>query len=255
VSPRLKIWRPVLLPNLLTTINLLAGYFAIIQVINHDFSRAAWAIFVAAVMDGLDGMAARMTHSTSTFGLEFDSLADCVSFGIAPSLFMYLWLLRPYGRIGWVAAFLFVACGVLRLARFNVQSHDVQKFFFLGIPIPMAAAQVVTSYFMITHLEATRPRTASLLLLATAYLTAFLMISSIPYRSLKSVSVRRRYSFYIPVLFIVTSAVILIHPPFVLWGMSTAYLLSGPVEFLYHKAFPKTTPGRFGEHWSASHGE
>ncbi len=243
MRPRLRIWSPFLLPNMLTSLNLIAGYYAIINVLNRHYNEAAWAILIAAILDGMDGMAARLTRGTSAFGLEFDSMADLVSFGIAPSLFIYLWVLKPYGRVGWVASFLFMACGVLRLARFNVQSHDVQKYRFLGIPIPAAAAQIVTTYLIISHWRIPSG-TAGVAVAISTYLAAFLMISNIPYRSLKSISIKRRHSFYVPVLFILITAIIWIYPHTILWILSTVYILSGPVELLSRRViFSRRTPG------------
>ncbi len=239
MKPRLRIWSPYLLPNILTSLNLLAGFYAIIQSLNRNFSLAVWAILIAVIMDGLDGMAARLTRGSSAFGLEFDSMADLISFGMAPSLLLYQWILRPYGRIGWVAAFLFLACGVLRLARFNVQSTDVQKYRFLGIPIPMAASQMVTTYLLINHLDL-RTRWAAWaggIVIVTTYATAFLMISTVPYRSLKAISIKRRHAFYIPVLFILITAIVWIYPHFLLWLLSTAYILSGPVELALRRIY------------------
>jgi CDP-diacylglycerol--serine O-phosphatidyltransferase len=234
LPPRIRVWTPYLLPNLLTSLNLLAGFYAVTQVLNHSYGKAVWAILLAAVFDGLDGMAARLTKGSSAFGLEFDSLADLISFGMAPAIFLYLWQLHRYGRIGWVAAFLFLACGALRLARFNVQAADVQKHRFLGIPIPMAASQVVNTYLILNHTQLD-PRTQGILVLATAYLTAFLMISSIQFRSLKSFNVRKENSFAIPVLLILLMAAILSMPHVMLWICSTLYILSGPAEAVYHR--------------------
>ncbi len=247
--PPLKIrrWTPYLLPNFLTSINLMAGFFAITLCLHRRFSLAVWAILLAAIMDGLDGMAARFTGGTSRFGLEYDSMADLVSFGLAPSLLMYQWHLERYHRVGWAAAFLFMACGALRLARFNVQSGDIQKYRFLGIPIPMAACQVVTTYLILNELRVA-PKSAGIIVLVTAYLIAFLMISNCPYRSLKGIQVPRRYSFYVPVLFILTAAVIWMFPQVSLWIISTTYILSGPIELFIRRfimrppADPSSTP-------------
>jgi CDP-diacylglycerol--serine O-phosphatidyltransferase len=237
-KPRPRTWTPYLLPNVLTSLNLMAGFYAITLVLNRNFALAVWFLLIAVIMDGLDGMAARLTRGSSAFGLEFDSMADLISFGAAPALLIYLWQLKHYGRIGWVAAFLFLACGSLRLARFNVQSGDVQKYHFLGIPIPMAASQVVTTYLMISHLELS-PRTQGLVVITIAYLTAFLMISNFPYRSLKALRVRRqRHAFYVPVLFILTAAVIWIYPQVILWALSTGYIISGPAEAFIRKFTP-----------------
>lgn len=247
---RLRVWTPYILPNILTSLNMIAGFYAIIQTLNHNYMRAVWAVLLAVVLDGLDGMAARLTRGSSAFGLEFDSMADLISFGLAPTLFMYLWVLRPYGRIGWVAAFLFMACGVLRLARFNVQSHDLQKNRFLGVPIPMAAAQVVTTYLMTTHLEL-KARSAGPIVIITAYLVAFLMISNLPYRSLKAVNVRKRHSFYVPVLFILAVAIVFIYPQVILWLLASLYVASGPAEYLIRRAFPALTRAPGGERGQA----
>jgi CDP-diacylglycerol--serine O-phosphatidyltransferase len=179
-------------------------------------------------------MIARLTASTSAFGLEFDSLADIISFGVAPAILMYLWVLQPFGRIGWVATFIFIACGVLRLARFNVQAQSTQKILFLGVPIPVAASQIVTLYLILTHLEV-GSRTSGIVVIVAAYTTSFLMVSSIPYRSWKSIKVKSRHSFYVAVLFILMLAIILIEPKIVLWVLSTTYILSGPAEYLFNK--------------------
>jgi CDP-diacylglycerol--serine O-phosphatidyltransferase len=186
-------------------------------------------------------MAARFTGGTSRFGLEYDSMADLVSFGLAPSLLMFQWHLARYHRVGWAAAFLFMACGALRLARFNVQSGDVQKFRFLGIPIPMAASQVVTTYLILVELK-TPPRQAGIIVMVTAYVIAFLMISNCPYRSLKGIQVPRRYSFYVPVLFILTAAILWIFPQIGLWIISTSYILSGPVELFIRRVIMRRPP-------------
>ena len=130
------------LPNLLTTGNMFFGFVAIVLSIQQDFTHAAYAIVGAAIFDLLDGRVARLTHSTSQFGAEYDSLCDLVSFGVAPGILLFLWALQPFGRIGWLASFLFACCGALRLARFNVQATIIEKNYFQGLPIPMAAGIV-----------------------------------------------------------------------------------------------------------------
>ncbi len=235
MTARRRIWSPFPLPNILTSLNLLAGFYAIIQSIHGDYSKAVWAIILAGVLDGLDGMAARLTHQSSAFGLEFDSMADLVSFGVAPALLAYLWVLQPFGRIGWVAAFLYLACTVLRLARFNVQADDVQKFSFLGLPTPAAAGYMAALYLFLTYLEV-GPRTVGVIVIIACYLIAFLMVSNITYLSLKAIRVKKHHSFYIPVLFILILAIILIRPQIFLWVLGSLYLLSGPVVSLYHRA-------------------
>ena len=231
---KLNIWNPLPLPNILTSLNLLAGFYAIIQILNGGYSKAVWALVLAGILDGLDGMIARLTGSTSAFGLEFDSLSDLISFGVAPAILMYLWILQPYGRIGWVATFIYMACGVLRLARFNVQAQSTQRVRFLGVPIPIAASQIITLYLILTHLEV-GTRTSGIVVIVASYTTSFLMVSSIPYRSWKSIKVKSRHSFYVPVLFILILAIILIQPKIVLWVLSTTYILSGPAESLFNR--------------------
>ena len=134
-----------LLPNLLTSMSLFGGFYSIIATIDGKFVYASIAIFLACLCDVFDGAVARKTGSASRFGVEYDSLADLVSFGVAPGLLAYMWALKGYGRFGWLAAFLYVACGALRLARFNVQVDSVQKKQFLGLPIPMAAMAMASS--------------------------------------------------------------------------------------------------------------
>jgi len=128
-----------ILPNLFTLMNLFFGFYSVVCAINSQFKTAAVAIMIAAVFDALDGKIARATHTLSRFGAEFDSLADLVSFGMAPAFLMYLWILKPMGRLGWLAAFLFVACGALRLARFNTNLDQSSDGYFVGLPIPAAA--------------------------------------------------------------------------------------------------------------------
>src|ERR1700733_9449296 len=133
------------LPNLFTTGNMFFGFLSMIQSLEGHFVIAAYCIVAAAVFDTLDGRVARMTHATSKFGMEYDSLSDLVSFGVAPAILLYLWALKPFDRIGWLASFMYMACGALRLARFNVQAQSVEKKYFQGLPIPMAAGIVATS--------------------------------------------------------------------------------------------------------------
>ena len=141
-----------ILPNLLTTCSLFAGFYAIISSVQGKFLYAAIAILVSAFFDFLDWEVARLTHSTSQFGLEYDSLSDLVAFGVAPGLLVYLWALQPFGRLGWVAAFLFVACGALRLARFNVNVSGKDEGYFQGLPIPAAACMIAATVFLFHYL-------------------------------------------------------------------------------------------------------
>ena len=135
-----------ILPNLVTAASLFAGFYSMVATLNGNYSSAAAWIFISAVCDGLDGKVARMTGTTSKFGVEFDSLADLVAFGVTPGLMMYAWALRPFGRLGWLAAFLFVVCGALRLARFNVQVETVESKRFVGLPVSYTHLTLPTIY-------------------------------------------------------------------------------------------------------------
>src|ERR1700677_259559 len=128
-----------LVPNIVTTGNMFCGFYSMIASMHGDFMPASWAIIAASIFDMLDGRIARLTKATSQFGLEYDSLSDLISFGVAPAVLLYQWALQPYDRLGWLASFLYLACGALRLARFNVNSSALPKNYFQGLPIPMAA--------------------------------------------------------------------------------------------------------------------
>ena len=144
-----------ILPNLFTTGTLFAGYYSIVSAMNGQYEKAAWFILIATVFDGLDGQVARMTNTTSRFGVEYDSLADLVAFGVAPGLLMYSWALTTFGKLGWLAAFLYVVCGALRLARFNVQVETVESKRFVGLPIPSAAWMVASCGLLFYYLRGT----------------------------------------------------------------------------------------------------
>lgn len=221
-----------LLPNLVTMGNMFCGFFAIISVFNGAYFRAGVAILVAAVMDGLDGKVARMTNTSSRFGIEFDSLADLVSFGIAPGILIYAWALKPFGRFGWAAAFLFAVCGALRLARYNVQADNSESKSFTGLPIPAAACMIASLVIMHKHLwgiETKHP----LLLMLVAYTLAFLMVSTIKYHSLKEVNLKRRKPFSLLVSASLALFIIVSEPQVTLFLAFTVYALSGIVERLF----------------------
>ncbi|MEW6214507.1 MAG: CDP-diacylglycerol--serine O-phosphatidyltransferase, partial [Nitrospirota bacterium] len=131
-----------ILPNTLTLCGMFCGFYSILVALKGDYLHAAWAIMIANIFDGLDGWVARLTHSTTRFGIELDSLSDLVAFGVAPSVMLYKWALTPFGRVGWATAFLFVACGALRLARYNVQMGSTESRSFTGMPTPGAATIV-----------------------------------------------------------------------------------------------------------------
>lgn len=215
------------LPNLITTLNMFFGFFALIYAIRGEYVWSAYAIVGAAVFDLLDGRVARMTHSTSKFGAEYDSLCDLVSFGVAPGVLLYLWALQPFGRIGWLVSFLFTACGALRLARFNVQANIVEKAYFQGLPIPMAAGIVASSVLAWNDLGWDPQQ--SVLLLAMAILLAFVMVSTFRYRSFKDLDLRERLPFWYLVLGVGAFIVIAIRPEVMLFVLFMTYALLGAI--------------------------
>ena len=223
--------RVFILPNLLTAGNLFAGFYAIVAAVNYRFERAAAVIVIAGLLDGLDGKVARATGSTSKFGVEFDSLADLVSFGVAPAVLIYIWALQPYGRIGWVAAFLLVACGALRLARFNVQSGTADSKWFTGLPIPAAAGCAASTVLIIEMVEVTH-RFLGPVLIFQVYLLAFLMVSSIRYRSFKNLGMKSHHPFPFLVSTVMLLAIVAMQPQITLFAIGVIYLLSGPVGHL-----------------------
>lgn len=215
------------LPNLLTTANMFFGFFAIVYSIKGEFLISAYAIVAAAVFDLLDGRVARLTRSTSQFGAEYDSLCDLVSFGIAPALLLFLWALQPFGRIGWLAAFIYVACGALRLARFNVQKNVIEKSHFQGLPIPMAAGIVASSVPAFTHLSLEANRNIGLL--AMTFLLALTMVSSFPYRSFKDLDLRQRLPFHYLVVGVGLIVIIAWQPEVMLFTLFLTYALLGAI--------------------------
>lgn len=220
-----------ILPNLLTVTGMFFGFFSVVSSIKGDFERAAWAILIAAIFDMMDGWVARLTKATSRFGLELDSLSDLVSFGVAPAVLIYIWALAPFGRWGWVGAFLFVACGALRLARFNVQMVGSEKKYFTGLPIPGGAAVIAT--FTIFHLDNVGDiAPTNLGTLVMVYATAFLMISTIKFHSVKELNIKDRRPFWIlPVAVIVLGAVAL-NPPLMLFVGTVSYVVWALVEYV-----------------------
>lgn len=183
------------LPNLFTTASLFAGFFAITSSINGSFKFAAMAILASLVFDGLDGKVARATNTVSQFGVEYDSLADLVAFGVAPSVMVYMWALAPMGRMGILAGFLFVACGALRLARFNVQVNVVGTKHFVGLPIPAAASMIATTVLLMGRLGHTGVVSVHWPVLGMVFVLSFLMVSNISYLSFKELGLGNLKSF------------------------------------------------------------
>lgn len=219
------------LPCLITCCSLFSGFYSIIASINGHFFSAAVAILIAAVFDCLDGRVARMTHSTSTFGMELDSLCDLVSFGVAPALLAYLWALTPYGRYGWLAAFLYVATTALRLARFNSQASTTGPDF-VGLPCPAAAMLIATTVMFSRFLGATDTvKHVSILLLV--YILSYLMVSNHRYLSFKQVDIKKGKTFQIVVFMLLFLILLATEPPVTLFVVALIYVLSGPALALH----------------------
>ncbi len=222
------------LPNLITAGSLFAGFYVIIASTDGNFVRAAWFILLSAILDGLDGKVARLTGTTSKFGMELDSLADVVAFGVAPGVLLYTWALKPYGKLGWLAAFLYVVCGALRLARFNVQVSTVESKRFIGMPIPAAASIVATCVLLFFELGGTGTiKKVSMVLLV--FLLAYLMVSNIKYFSLKDPDLFKRQPFMLLVVAIMLLIVIVAQPEVMLFTIGMVYLASGPVGHFYSR--------------------
>ncbi len=219
-----------LLPNLLTSASLFSGFYAMIAAIRGGYQAAAVAILISGVLDGLDGRVARLTRTTSKFGLEYDSLSDLVAFGVAPGILAFMWGLQDYGRLGWLAAFLYVATTALRLARFNVLSHSSSstKAYFLGLPCPSAAAAVATSVLLCQHFGIYGPvRHVSVLIMV--YCLSFLMVSSIHYHSFKEVPWLQQHPFSGMVALILAIMVVAMEPKVMLFVLTVTYVISGPI--------------------------
>ena len=220
-----------LLPNLFTTGNLFGGFYAIIAAQAGHFGMASVAVFVAMVLDGLDGRVARMTNTMSKFGEQYDSLADMVTFGIAPAMVAYSWALHDLGKFGWMVAFVYAACGALRLARFNAQIETTDSNFFTGLASPAAAALVIGLVWALSDLDVNGEST--LVALLTAFITGcagILMVSNIQYHSFKKIDFRGRVHFIFLLAIVLGFAVVFMDPPRTLLLIFLAYACSGPVS-------------------------
>ena len=218
-----------LLPSFFTLGNIFCGFYSIISAINGSYTQAAAMIIVAGFFDVFDGKIARATNSTSKFGVEFDSLADLVSFGVAPGLLVYLWALRPLNRIGWLAAFLFVVCGALRLARFNVQVDVVSNERFVGLPIPCGAWMLASTVIFHEYwFDPGQNHAAPIAILV--YLVAVLMVSNIRYRSSKNIKVKGKNPFKIMVTASLALIIIASKPQITLFLLTSTYIMFGLLE-------------------------
>lgn len=218
-----------LLPNLCTTASLFCGFYSVVQSLSGEFTLAAWAILLAGVFDLLDGRLARLAKAESEFGIEYDSLVDLASFGLAPGILIYTWSLYGMKKLGWLAAFIYFACGALRLARFNVQHDDVEQEFFQGLPIPIAAYVIATFVIFHHHLYIFPPE-PGLSIAGMTILLALLMVSTIRYRSMKIVDLKNRNSFFALVLVVFGVFIVAIKPEITMFVLTLGYVASGLIE-------------------------
>lgn len=221
------------LPNLFTTGALFAGFYAIISAMDGNFTAASVAVFVAMILDGLDGRVARMTNTSSAFGEQYDSLSDMVSFGLAPALVMFSWALSGLGKLGWAAAFLFAACAALRLARFNTQIGKVDKKYFVGLASPPAAAFIASTVWFFHGGEVSTTSAVFAALVTAA--AGLLMVSNVRYYSFKDIDFRGRVPFVMMLAVVGFFVVVSINPPLVLLMMSSTYAVSGPVIWVWQR--------------------
>ncbi len=245
--PRRKKRGIYLLPNLFTTASLFGGFYAIIAAIQGDFALAATAILISCVFDALDGKIARFTQTSSRFGSEYDSLSDLVAFGIAPGILAFLWALKPFGRLGWLASFMYVVCGALRLARFNVQKDTVEMNYFKGLPIPGAASLFASLVLFATAMGGIPAGSKHILIIILTYVLSFLMVSTVDYPSFKGLEFKSRKSFNVLVSIILVAVVIAYKPKVMLFFVLSAYTLSGPVITLYRLKAKRAEKNRAAE--------
>jgi CDP-diacylglycerol--serine O-phosphatidyltransferase len=219
-----------ILPSLFTTGNVFCGFYAFVAVLNEQFYFSAWVIVGGMIFDGLDGRIARLTKTTSAFGEQYDSLADIITFGMAPAFLAYAWVLKPFGRLGWMAAFLFLLCAALRLARFNVTKPEVRSQHFIGLPSPAAAVVVASIVIAFEDLFATRMN--PFIMVMVVYALAFLMVSNIKYPAFKQFEFKKRVvfsRFLFVILFIYVLATI---PKVALFILGITYAVIGPIGLL-----------------------
>lgn len=227
-----------LLPNLVTTGALLAGFSSILSAINDQFERAAICIFIAMLLDGLDGRVARMTNTSSAFGEQYDSLSDMLSFGVAPAILMYQWSLNTIdtiawlpSKLSWMVPFIYCACGALRLARFNVQIGSVNPKYFIGLPSPSAAGAVAGFvWFGVEH--SLNPANLLALCFFITFCAGILMVAPIKYFSFKKINLNGKVPLLFMAVIVLGLAIISINPATVLWLIFTGFAISGPIRSL-----------------------
>lgn len=217
-----------LLPNAFTTAALFAGFYAVVQAMNNQFESAAIAIFAAMVLDGMDGRVARLTNTQSAFGEQYDSLSDMTSFGVAPALVMYEWVLSELGRFGWLAAFIYVVCAALRLARFNTNIAVIDKRFFQGLPSPAAAALVAGFVWLaVAHRMPISEAWLPWVAFGITVYAGLSMVSDAPFYSGKTFTLGRSVPFWVILVMVLVFVFISSNPPIVLFGLFVIYGLSG----------------------------
>lgn len=224
-----------LLPNLVTTGGLFCGFYSVISTFREAYLIAAIAVLVALVCDALDGRIARLTHTTSSFGVQYDSLSDVIAFGVAPGVLAYRWALETWGAWGWLAASLYVTCGALRLARFNVQVDTTDKQHFVGLPIPAAAGVIATTILMYYFLGGEGATNKHITLLLLIYALGGLMVSTVPYYSFKDLHIRNRQPFWWLIAGIIVVQVTIAEPQLMLFSIFSLYALSGPILMLLQR--------------------
>lgn len=222
-----------LLPNLLTTGAMFAGFYAVIAGMQNDFRHACVAIIVAMFLDGLDGRVARLTNTQSAFGAEYDSLSDLVSFGMAPALICFSWALSDLGKAGWTICFIYVACAALRLARFNVQLGTTEKRFFVGLASPAAAGLVVFMVWACFEYNVEVTRFVAMVAALVTFLAGALMVLNVRYYSFKDLDMKNRVPFIVMILIVLIFVIVSWDPPIVLFSMAIIYALSGPGMVIY----------------------
>ncbi|MDR0780563.1 MAG: CDP-diacylglycerol--serine O-phosphatidyltransferase [Pseudomonadales bacterium] len=222
-----------LLPNMLTTGAMFAGFYAVIAGMSGDFRHACVAIIVSMCLDGLDGRVARLTKTQSAFGAEYDSLSDMVAFGVAPGLICFSWALSQLGKLGWTAAFIYVACAALRLARFNVQLGSTDKRFFIGLASPSAAGLVVFMVWAMYEYNIEVSPAVAMFAAVVTVLAGILMVLNVRYYSFKDLDFKHRVPFFAILVLIMVIVIVAWDPPLVLFSIAVLYALSGPVMAIY----------------------
>ena len=239
IKDKSKLQLSYLLPNLITTGGLFAGFYAVVAAMNGHFEQAAVSIFIAMLLDGLDGRVARLTGTSSEFGAQYDSLADMVSFGIAPALVSFSWILHSLGKSGWALSFIYAAATGLRLARFNCQlGKSEDKKYFTGLPSPAAAGCVAGLIWVAANLNIEHSALFAISVGALVAAIGVLMVSNVKYRSFKDLKLKKKIPFLLALAIAATYALIAVNPAICLFAIFAIYTLSGPIESSYRYIRP-----------------